>query len=490
MAKSKIMRCDEWNLLSERETVVMARDTVAIYHRLAKALATVFLTHWDEVHALSVENLERLFHATKQNPNPLYGAWFRRNFHKVPSYLRRAATHAAHGAVSSFMTRYRSWQGGDRRMRAQRPPRWGGIQTWPTLYAANGGAGAMIKRDGDVVEIKLYDARTKDWLWKRAAVVQRGKRHGGDGVPRSPMLVVKGNALALAQPYEYSRHGRAGSPDRVLAVDLGVNKAATCVIVDSDGTVSARKFISEAYHIDRRDKVLMHVRHKARQTMGKKGKLSKGFCKGLYRRAKGINLQIARSVSRQLVAFALAHGARCIVFEGLKGWRPKGGAKRSNLRQKFHGWLHRALVKQVEASAEEKRLKVSFVSPRGTSKWAYDGSGRVVRERWNYGRCRFRGGKQYDTDLSAAQNIGARYFVREMDRAALKAAEKEKTRDDNVPSTGGRKSAWPAPGGRSGGPRKRASSGTGPRMPAVLATLWSKSAGARPETPTTAASAV
>jgi len=255
-------------------------------------------------------------------------------------------------------------------------------------------------------------------------------------------------------------------------------------VVQSDGTVIARGFVSEAAHVDRRDKVLMQVREKARLTMGKKGKLSTGFCAPLYRRAKGINLHIARSVSRQLIAFALAHEVKCIVFEGLKGWRPKGGARRSTLKQRFHGWLHRALVKQVEASAEEARIGMSFVSARGTSKWAYDGSGRVVREKWNYGRCRFKGGKQYDTDLSAAQNIAARYFVRLKEMAA----RKEMAEQAKAKTPGGREAAGSVPGKRSEAPRKRVSSGAEPRMPAVLATLWA-TAGARPATPTTTASA-
>jgi len=483
MAKGKIIRCDRWGLLCEASTVGMAHDTVAMYRRLVNALCTVFLAHWDEVHAMPVQDLERYFHATSKNPDARYGAWFARHFHKVPSYLRRAATMAAHGHVSSFMSRYRAWQGGDRRTRAQRPPRWGTYQGWPTLYAANGGDGAMIRHDGDAVAIKLYDATTKEWVWKRAAVAVRGRRHGGAGLPLSPMLMPRGTSLSLGQAYEFPLKARPGDRETVLAVDLGVNKAATWVVTRSDGTVIARGFVSAAAHVDRRDKVLMQVREKARLTMGRKGKLSPGFCAPLYRRARGINLHIARSVSRKLLEVAKAHKVWCIVFEHLKGWRPRGGARRSNLRQKFHGWLHRALVKQVEASAEESRIGVSFVSPRGTSKWAYDGSGRVVREKWNYGRCRFKGGKQYNTDLSAAQNIAARYFVRLMDEAARKKmAEQAK---DKAP--GGRESAWAASGRRSEA-RKRASSGAAPRMPAVLATLW-ETTGARPEIPTTAASA-
>jgi putative transposase len=98
-----------------------------------------------------------------------------------------------------------------------------------------------------------------------------------------------------------------------------------------------------------------------------------------------------------------------IVFEHLKGFRPKGGRGRSGLKAKFHGWLHRALVRQVEPSAAELGLKVALVAPRGTSAWAYDGTGRVPRSsRANHGRCRFSTDKEYDCDLSAAYNIAAR----------------------------------------------------------------------------------
>jgi putative transposase len=484
MAKAKPIRCDEWRLLADVQTSRMAADTVATYRRLANALAGVFLAHWPEVHDLPVQDLESLFHDTRKTEGTTYGRWFSAAFPKVPSYLRRAATMAAHGAVSSFMTRYRSWQGGDRARRDARPPRWGGIQTWPTLYAANGGAGAMIRRDGDIVHIKLLDATSGDWLWRTAAVGRRGPRHGTEGaVPKSPALVVRGAALFLAQPYEFSRPRREKAPvDRVCSVDLGINKQATCSVVAADGTVIARRFIRLGAHIDRRDKALFAIRDKARRTMGKGGKLSIGFCRGLYERAKGLNLHVARGISRQVIAFARAHGARVVVFEDLTRFRPKGGARRSNLRQRFHGWLHRATVSQAEASCEELGLGFALVYPRGTSVWAYDGSGKVVRLRHDYGRCRFRTGKEYDCDLSASYNIAARWFVREQMRARRKAE-----RDETTPAGG--KTGWPARGGRSG--TRKGPSTAGPGMPATLSSLWPSGVRAvgSAETPATAARA-
>ncbi len=464
-----LIRCDEWCLASDGMTLRMATDSVVRYRKLTNALIIVFASRWPQVSGLPVQDLESLFHDTAKTKTP-NGAWFRKHFHKVPSYLRRAATMAAYGHVSSFVTRYRSWQGGDRRLRQQRPPVIGKFGGWPVLYAANGGAGAMMHRHDDAVEMKLFDRLSGDWIWRRAAVTRRGKRAGSSACLLSPTLRVHGGSLSLAQPYETSRRKRDRDvPDRVCSVDQGVNRQAVCSIIDPDGTVLARKFISSGMHINQRDKVLVQIREKARQTMGSGGKLTKGFCRTLYERAKGLNLQIARDVSRAIMSFAVAHGASVIVFEDMKHFRPKGGRKRSNMRQRFHGWLHRLLVKQAMASAEEKGLRVDLVFPRGTSAWAYDGSGRVVRDRENYGRCRFKTGKQYDCDLSASYNIAARWFARRGLLPAQQAMDVDRREAGRRGSPAGGKTGWPARGRRSGAD---CASTAGPRMPVTLSALW------------------
>ena len=56
---------------------------------------------------------------------------------------------------------------------------------------------------------------------------------------------------------------------------------------------------------------------------------------------------------------------------------------------------------------------MAFVSPRGTSKYAFDGSGLVRRGvNANYSVCRFDTGKVYNCDLNATYNIAAKYFLR------------------------------------------------------------------------------
>jgi hypothetical protein len=150
----------------------------------------------------------------------------------------------------------------------------------------------------------------------------------------------------------------------------------------------------------------------------------------------------------------------------MKDWRPKGGRKRSTLKQKFHGWLHEALFKQTSQIAEEQRIQISVVPPRGTSSWAYDGSGLVKRYKENYGRCDFMSGKQYDCDLSASYNIAARFFAR---RTLLTQLVADKKKHEQFPSPAARNCSGPKRGRRSGGKKP---STVGPRTPVTLSSLW------------------
>ncbi|CAM4108361.1 IS200/IS605 family accessory protein TnpB-related protein [Vreelandella rituensis] len=192
--------------------------------------------------------------------------------------------------------------------------------------------------------------------------------------------------------------------------------------------------------MDRRDKRAAMIRGKARKT----GKLSKGFGRTWYRKVQRINENMAQQTSRQLVDYALAEGADVIVLEDLKGWRPKAGKQRSGLRQRFHQWLHRRLATLIEHKMEEAGGKVVYVYARGTSSWAFDGSGRVKRHAKQYELATFASGKQYNADLGASYNMGARYW----------AWKHKLTRRKDGQESGGKRS----PGS--------------PRMPVTLSTLW------------------
>jgi IS605 OrfB family transposase len=455
----KVIRTDRWSLAASQKQRKMVQETVALYRAYVRALIGVLWVHQREVSTgpFPVAAVEKLIHATERNPHPKY-PFFDRRFPKFPSYLRRAAIVAALGQVSSFSTRYDTWQSGQRKRRDALPPRRTGENTLnPPLYR---GQCARFDAEYHTAALKLWSGT--DWIWSTFRITAKRHRHEvSTNKALSPTLLADGKGVKLAIPFEVSvQYPPRKAVQRVCGVDLGIRKTATASIVTADGTVVARRFFHRGADIDRRDKGLMQVRNKARQTMGHSGTLSAGFCKAIYRKARHRNRDMAQRLSREIVAFAQEHGAQAIVLEHLQGYRPCAGRKGSTLRQRFHGWLHRLLAQRVLERAEEAGLLVTFVNQAGTSEYAYDGSGKVKRDPRNWSWVRFATGKRYNADLNACYNIAARFFAK-------------------VLGLTGRKAQACARG---------KSSATQPRIPVTLSTLWQHAQAivAEPEAPTTA----
>jgi IS605 OrfB family transposase len=229
------------------------------------------------------------------------------------------------------------------------------------------------------------------------------------GFELSPSLIVKGAKVALACPAETAKTAFIPNKHihRVVSVDVGINTAATLAVLDRTGTVIARRFLTCGKHNDQRDVLSARVADRQKRSHGGLGRrLGAGFCAGLYRRIASVSLQAARTLSSAILAFAREHGARVVVIEQLKGYRPKGQGRVQ--RQRFHRFQHRMMVRYLAFGAEEAGLRLLEIAPRGTSRYAYDGSGKVERSRENAAHCRFASGKRYNADLNAAYNIAAR----------------------------------------------------------------------------------
>ena len=181
-------------------------------------------------------------------------------------------------------------------------------------------------------------------------------------------------------PPAYLTNNAISAGGRVCGIDVGVNTAATAAIVDTNGTVIARRFLTCGRHNDQRDR--------------------------LHRRIANISREVARVLSAGLLAFARAYGAKVFVIEDLKSWKPKGGNRTQ--RPRFHRFQHRALVQALAYKAQEFGIRVMEIFARGTSRWAFDGSGKIRRDKANYSLATFASGKQYNADLNAAYNIAAR----------------------------------------------------------------------------------
>jgi IS605 OrfB family transposase len=404
--KKPIIRTDKWSLNPSVQQRLLFVQTVKVYRRLCRHLVGIIFTHWTELGGLSnqqaIPAVERLIHQTTQNPDVTYSS-IDRVFHKFPSYYRRAAIAFAVGQVSSFGTRYQEWQSGTRKRREAKPPTFNpDAGCYPVLYK-----GQCYKLHGfDQVELKVFTG--SDWIWTTVQISGLRERHTvDDNQLLSPSLIFNNKACHLSVPFECHPVKRQ-TEKKVVAVDLGLNTTATVSVVTCDGTVIQREFIHHGRDIDRRDKRLKSVSIRASKTMGKGGKLHKGFCSNTYRRCRNINQQIAHIVSKRIVNIAKQFNAEAIVFENLKGWKAKGGRKRSTLRQRFHGWLKSMIRDYTEMKWLEVGGKVIDVVAAYTSLLAYDGSGVVQRDSKNYALAKFPSGKRYNGDLNGSQNIAAR----------------------------------------------------------------------------------
>ncbi len=408
------------------------------------------MVHWPEVSQAKskCQAVEALCHATAKRPVVRYAA-LDRIFGKMPSYLRRAAIEAAIGVTGSFLSNYSNWLdgeiGGKPREIGARPPRLGLSNVFPPLYGGN-----MVLYGPQLrsVRIKLLGA---DGQWRFSAPLTlkgRFKRVNPQAASMDlcPSLIMRGAKVGLACPVKLKTPSYitnktfTAENHRVCSVDVGINTAAIAAIVDSTGTVIARKFLTCGRHNDRRDALAATIADKQSQS----GAIRRGerHCAALHRRIAGLSLDAARTLASALAAFAAQHGAKVFVIEDLKGWRPKGPSR--TMRKRFHRFQHRALVTALAHKAQELGMRMLEVYARGTSRWAYDGSGKVSRSKDNAQLATFASGKRYNADLNGALNIAARGLAMLL---GIKPSQ------DSKAATG-------------------KSSGAVARMPLVLADVW------------------
>ncbi len=189
----------------------------------------------------------------------------------------------------------------------------------------------------------------------------------------------------------------------ILAVDLGINCAATVTVMQADGTILGRKFCHLNQEIDH----LTHCINRIKKAQ-KNGNYK---IPRLWARVKGINAAIASKIACFILETAVQFHANVIVFEYLE----RNGKIRGSKKQRIAMWRSQEVQSIVANKAHRLGMRISHVCALGTSKFAYDGSGRVERGiHGNYSVCKFQNGKIYNCDLSASYNIGARYYIREL----------------------------------------------------------------------------
>lgn len=384
------------------------KDTVTVYRHAVDYLVKVCLENWESLAEYNGQNkltfVESLIHKTADNPAPAYD--FDSRFYKMPSYIRRGAINEAIGKVSSYRSNLANWEEADPESRGKAPsaPKAGFV--YPTMYRDN-----MYKQTGLYeTQIKVYTRNTWDWITVelRKSDIDYINRRCSSRRKCAPTLQKRGKEWFLDFPFEekVTLPQTEISDQTVLAVDLGINSAATVSVMCADGTILGRHFLKLSKEYDSLTHAVNRIR-KAQQNRNHK-------TPRLWARAKGINNDIAVKTANFIIDTAVLYNADVIVFEHLD----LGGKKRGSKKQKLHLWRSRYVQSMVENKAHRLGMRIRRVNAWGTSKFAYDGSGTVLRGKdaglKSYSVCLFKNGKIYNCDLSASYNIGARYFIREI----------------------------------------------------------------------------
>ena len=347
--------------------------------------------------------IETLTHKTKSNQSPKYD--FDSRFYKMPSGIRRYCINKAFGMISSYTSNLENW---NKDKTGKRPSFPKVKREFPCFY----------KSERDVIDtyhlrLKVYNG--SDWVW----ILVKLNKSDVDYLSRlnlklsSPIMEkrYKRYYLRYAVAENVSLNNTDIKNQRILSVDLGINNAATCSVMLADGTVLGREFLK----LTREKDHMQHILNKMKKAQ-KKGAVKN---KKAWARAKGINNDIAIKTAKFIIETAMKHSVDVIVFEHLNLKGRKRGRKK---RQLLHLWKTVSVQRIVEHKAHQNKIRISRINPYKTSRLAYDGSGDVERgefivrgeKKYNYSICVFRNGKQYNCDLNASYNIGARYFIREL----------------------------------------------------------------------------
>ena len=388
------------------------KDTVTVYRDATDYIINVCLENWDYISNIETNlnkktYVENLIHKTKDNTNVSYD--FDKKFYKLPSYIRRSAISEALGKVSSYKSNLSNWEDNLVEKVGKKPSLPVAGHIFPALYRDN-----MYKQTGTYeAKVKVYIRNTWDWLTVklRKSDINYINRHCQTRKHCVPALRKRGKEWFLDFPFEENvKLNDTNVKDRtIVAVDLGINTAATVSVMRSDGTILERGFCSLNKEIDSLTHSLNRIK-KAQQHGNRK-------MPRLWAKAKGINHDISSKTAHYIIGIALKHQADVIVLEHLDIKSKKKGS----IKQKLHMWRKAEVQEIVSNQAHRYGMRISHICAKNTSRLAYDGSGKILRGKDAGFKtneiCKFKTGKIYNCDLSASYNIGARYFIRELTKS-------------------------------------------------------------------------
>ena len=378
------------------------KTSLDIYRDALQMLIPIINDNWDTLSKYEFANqkyncIEKWIHNAKNN-QAVYD--FDKQFPKFPTYLRRSAVAQALGIVSSYRSNLANWE---KDPKGQAPQLSFTHYAYPAYYKNN------LFRNFDpirqTVELKVF--KNGDWVYEvyqlKTSDCAYYQNHLIGKKQNVPIIQKKGRRFYATFSYEENVPlVPEESISKICAVDLGLETDATCSIMDQDGTVYARKFISFSEEHDRLHTQLGRI--KRNQKRGSRHN------KTLWRKVSGISQDIADKTVKAILDFGNDHGVDVFVLEYLD-FKGKNAVKRA------HFWRYKRIYKVLTQRAHQYGLRIARVNARNTSRLAFDGSGwskrgREITPETPYAEMRFTTGKTYNADLNASYNIGARYFIR------------------------------------------------------------------------------
>ena len=411
--------------MGDKNITAQIANTVSVYREAVMYLIDIVNAEWESVGPVykakkneGQRAVERLIHTTKKN-SAKYDFDFR--FVKFPSYFRRAAISFALGTVASYRSNCVNWEASGKKGNPPALPK--RVAAMPAFFCKNMSESKdMLTGKTACVKLKLYVKN--DWIWVtipcRKQDVKYLVKWWSAITPGAPVLQEKRKRKAktvyflrysFEEVRDLSLNDASLDSRSILAVDLGINTDATCSVMQSDGTVTARKFINFPVEKDHLYHILNRIKKKQRQHGRTGGKTD-------WKIVMQISDEFSKKIASSIVDFAVLHGVNVIVFEHLS----TGGKIRGSKKQRLHLWRKRSIQEMTEHKAHRCLIRISRICAWNTSRLAFDGSGRLQRDKNNHQLAAFANGKQYNCDLSASYNIGARYFLREYCNAYPKIA--------------------------------------------------------------------
>lgn len=351
-----------------------------------------------------------LIHSTKDN-EAKYSA-FDVKFANMPAYMRRSIITDALGCVQSYISNHKNWESTPEKDRGAEP-----VIGYPSYYELT-----FFEQERDtsrisegIIQLKLFNGKT--WDWYAFGISPSDAKHisllAETRKMASPTVEKTRGGYCIRFAFSEEKELIPAEAQRcytVLAVDLGINAPASWCVMTPDGSVHAKGVIHLPCDEGRLRRMI--GRKRKYQRAGKKSKC-------VYRWLKDANKLLSIHTAQELIRIAILYDVECIVFEHLDHKGKKGSGR---LKERLHMWRAADVQERVELQAHRNGMRISRVCAWGTSKYAFDGSGVTDRKsvyryvhgekKYNYSLATFKNGKVYNCDLSAAQNIGARYYLR------------------------------------------------------------------------------